>query len=180
MSATPKLSSAVTQIIVNPTWTVPKSIQKDLIARKIKRDPDYLEKNGYEVGKTSGGSARLRQKPGRKNALGQFKFYFDNTQVVYLHDTPRRGLFSKPVRAFSYGCVRVENPRALAEALLAHDREWSSEEASDFVGHQMRWGKEQKIDLETSVPIHLEYITAEVDEAGRVRFFGDIYHYHAD
>ena len=109
------------------------------------------------------------QPPGPRNVLGIVKFRFPNKHDVYMHDTPERHLFGGAVRAFSHGCMRVQNPVKLAEVLLARDKGFS---ASDVQGYVRRGGE---IKLTTPIPVHVTYFTTVVDDAGTVRYFGDIY-----
>ena len=95
-------------ILINPSWRVPDSIIRKEMLPKL-RDPGYLSRRGYEV-KTVGGRLTVRQPPGEANALGRIAFMFPNDHAVYLHDTPSRELFDEETRAFSHGCIRVEDP----------------------------------------------------------------------
>jgi murein L,D-transpeptidase YcbB/YkuD len=109
------------------------------------------------------------QPPGPRNVLGIVKFRFPNKHDVYMHDTPERHLFGGAVRAFSHGCMRVQNPVKLAEVILARDRGFT---ASDVQGYVRRGGE---IKLTTPIPVHITYFTAVVDDDGKVQYFGDIY-----
>jgi L,D-transpeptidase YcbB len=109
------------------------------------------------------------QPPGPKNVLGIVKFRFPNKHDVYMHDTPERHLFGGAMRAFSHGCMRVQNPVRLAEVVLAHDKGWT---ASDVQGYVRRGGE---IALKQQIPVHVTYFTAVVDAAGKVQYFPDIY-----
>jgi len=109
------------------------------------------------------------QSPGPTNVLGIVKFRFPNKHDVYMHDTPERHLFGGAVRAFSHGCMRVQNPVRLAEVLLARDKGWS---ANDVQGYVRRGGE---IQLTTPIPVHVTYFTAVVDDAGRLQTFPDVY-----
>jgi L,D-transpeptidase YcbB len=109
------------------------------------------------------------QPPGPTNVLGMVKFRFPNKHDIYMHDTPERHLFGGAVRAFSHGCMRVQNPVKLAEVLLAHDKGWSVEQVQE----NARRGGEIK--LTTPIPVHVSYFTADVDDAGKLHFRPDIY-----
>ena len=109
------------------------------------------------------------QSPGPTNVLGMVKFRFPNKHDVYMHDTPERHLFGGAVRAFSHGCMRVQNPVRLAEVLLAHDKGWS---ASDVQAYVRRGGE---IQLTAPIPVHVTYFTAAVDDAGHLQTYGDVY-----
>ncbi len=113
---------------------------------------------------------RIRERPGRGNALGSVKFLFPNTHAVYLHDTPSKSLFSRTRRAFSHGCVRVQNPFEFAEALLAREPNLSGRGVQRMVGGNERW-----LNTETHIPVHLAYFTREVTESGNVVRLDDVY-----
>ena len=168
-SATPIFSNAMKFIIVNPSWYVPPSILKNEMLPKLAADPTYLQRLGYEM-VTKRGQISIRQPPGERNALGRIKFMFPNDHAVYLHDTPSRGLFAATKRAFSHGCVRVDQPFSLAAAVLGQG--YSEERLKKMVG-----GAERTVSLAAPLPIHLEYFTVSVDEEGRLRVFEDIYGY---
>ena len=101
--------------------------------------------------------------------LGIVKFRFPNKHDIYMHDTPERNLFGGAIRAFSHGCMRVQNPVKLAEVLLAHDKGWATDQVQEYV----RRGGEIK--LTTPIPVHITYFTAVVDDAGKLHYRPDIY-----
>src|SRR5690606_15062243 len=107
-------------VVFRPYWNVTPDIQRKEIEPKINADPGYMAANNYEWW-NDGGTRRVRQTPGPKNSLGLVKFMFPNSYNIYLHDTPSRSLFQRDVRAFSHGCIRVENPNALAQWVLGWD-----------------------------------------------------------
>lgn len=88
-----------------------------------------------------------------------------------MHDTPTKGLFNQTSRAYSHGCVRVRNPRKLAEVILSRDRGWSS----GNVGAAIQRGKNQHVNLNNPIPVHMTYFTAKVEKSGKITYFGDIY-----
>ncbi len=187
VSKTSVFKGSVSQVIFNPYWTVPTSIKEKEILPILKKDPSYLKKNDMEL--LRGGEVvdaseikwksykdhipySIRQKPGKKNALGKFKFLFPNNFDIYLHDTPSKGLFSKDKRAFSHGCVRVENPDKLAEYLLKReDPAWSAEKIEDLVDKK----EEKRINIRKKMPVYMVYFTSWVDEKGRLNFRKDVY-----
>src|SRR5262245_16482034 len=111
------------------------------------------------------------QPPGASNVLGAVKFRFPNRHDIYMHDTPQRELFEKPVRAYSHGCIRVQNPGKLAEILLGEDKGWSAEQVRDL----MVRGGNNEITLTAQIPVHVTYFTAVAGEDGHVKFHADIY-----
>jgi murein L,D-transpeptidase YcbB/YkuD len=117
--ATPMLAETIKYITFNPTWNVPPSIIRNEYLPALARDPTALARIGLRIGRNSDGSIRIYQPPSERNALGRVRFNFPNQFLVYQHDTPDKYLFSKPVRAYSHGCMRVENPDKYAETLLS-------------------------------------------------------------
>jgi murein L,D-transpeptidase YcbB/YkuD len=163
---TPIFSSVMRYVIINPSWQVPDSIIKKELMPKL----GALSRRGYEV-KTVGGRLVVRQLPGEDNALGRIAFMFPNDHAVYLHDTPARELFNEDARAFSHGCVRVEDPLSLAEIVLDGGAgKWTAERIEGAVG-----GPERTVFLPSPLPIHIEYFTEFFDEFGELRERPDIY-----
>ncbi len=188
---TPVLSSLISEFVLNPYWNVPKSITKNEIIPKVQEDPDYLVKNNMKVISRlhnrnyfldpkdvdwmnldiDNAPLRIRQDPGKINALGGIKFVFPNDYKVYLHDTPSRRLFERNERALSHGCVRVENPLELAEILLKGNLTWTSEE----LRRQAKRQQTRVVKLDRPIPVHITYMTAWVDHHGTINFRPDIY-----
>jgi L,D-transpeptidase YcbB len=164
---TPIFSDMMDYIVVNPSWNVPQSIIKNEMSSKL----ESLRAQGYEI-TYSNGQTHIRQPPGERNALGHIKFIFPNDFSVYMHDTPSRRLFSEDVRAFSHGCVRVDEPIALAEAILRPERGWTEARLRKMIGKT-----ERRIDLPQKLPVHIAYFTLAADEFGDLRAFDDIYGY---
>lgn len=156
----------ISQIVLNPYWGIPTSIVKNEILPKIKRNPNYLARNNMEVV-----NGNYRQKPGKNNALGKMKFLFPNHYNIYLHDTPSKSLFGETNRAFSHGCVRVENPKKLAMYLLRNDAKWNEEKVDNI----LKTNNETIIKLKPTVPVYIAYFTAWVDVSGELNFRNDIY-----
>ena len=188
---TPLFRDELRYLDINPTWTVPRTILERDILPKVKEDPSYLQtrrlrvldRNGDEVDAASLDWSRyttaasfpylLRQDPGPANALGRIKFIFPNKYAVYLHDTPSRNLFGRSERAFSSGCVRIENPFELAELLLDDPDNWSTEKLLAVKDT----GETKSIFLKERIPVLLLYWTAYIAPAsgGNVHFRQDIY-----
>lgn len=187
---TPILTSRMTYLELNPYWNIPQKIARKDILPKIQDDPEYLARKGIRVFDSWQADApaldplgidwsglseryfpfRLRQQPAGGNALGRIKFMFPNSQSVYIHDTPGKSLFFRPQRLFSSGCVRVEEPLALAHYLL-RDQRWDRRRLARAVES----GQNRAIVLQTPVPVHLAYFTAWANTDGRVQFRDDVY-----
>ncbi|MFL6260267.1 MAG: murein L,D-transpeptidase [Thermoanaerobaculia bacterium] len=163
---TPMFSGRMTNVVLNPYWNVPPDIARKEVLPRIQREPGYAEKEGLEVKGTE-----VRQKPGPKNALGKVKFLFPNRFNVYLHDTPSRSLFSRTVRSFSHGCIRIEKPVELAEYLLKDDPAWTPERIAAVLAK----GREAWVTIPKPLPVHLVYWTAWVDGAGTLQLRDDLY-----
>lgn len=183
---TPVFSDSIRHVVVNPYWNVPSSIIRGEIAPAVLRNPGYTDShnmdllyNGTPVSpwqvdwtqvSPSNFPFRVRQRPGAGNALGQIKFLFPNKHDVYLHDTPSKSLFARSYRAFSHGCVRVQNPMEFADALMANEPNISRASLESMFGPSERWVNPQK-----QIPVHLAYFTLRVDEDGAIRSYGDLY-----
>jgi murein L,D-transpeptidase YcbB/YkuD len=167
-SQTPIFSETMKYLVVNPSWNVPPSILKKEFLPALAADPDYAARKGYRIIRR-GNSIAVQQPPGERNALGWVKFMFPNNYAVYLHDTPNRSLFSADRRAFSHGCVRVEQPFELAEEIVGAQG-WPEAKLRGLIGKG-----ERTIHLRDPLPVHLTYFTLSVDETGETRAFEDIY-----
>jgi murein L,D-transpeptidase YcbB/YkuD len=184
---TPLFSDEMTTVVFSPNWNVPESIIRKEMLPKLVDDPGYLQRQDIEVVGTSGqvldadavdwfdesALARLhfRQQPGPKNALGLVKFQFPNPFDIYMHDTPQDALFNKEHRALSHGCVRLENPVALAEYVLRGKPEWTLEK----IDEAMNAGHEQAVALKPHLPVHIGYFTVWVNADGSVTYTDDPY-----
>lgn len=160
---TPIFSDEIRYIVFSPYWNIPASIARGEIRPKGRA---YMQRNNIE----ELASGRLRQRPGPDNSLGRVKFMFPNRFNVYLHDTPARELFARSARSFSHGCIRLEKPLALAEALL-RGQGWTMDEVEDATGRSTP----RTVNLDEAVPVHILYWTAWVDENGTVQFRRDLY-----
>jgi L,D-transpeptidase YcbB len=156
---TPVFSARVTGVIVNPWWDVPPSIVAESVGALVRRNPAEARRRGYVWG-----GGRYRQRPGPGNALGQMKLVMPNPLKVYLHDTPNKALFEQPTRAFSHGCIRVDQALGLATTLL--DRP---------VDGEVRRGSTVTLPLGEPLPVYVAYFTADVGASGAVEFHEDIY-----
>lgn len=189
---TPLFSDEMESVVFSPYWNIPDSIAQGETIPAMARDPSFLARQNIDILRVSSSGAEtvsadevdwddpealksfaFRQRPGPGNALGHVKFLFPNAHNVYLHDTPADNLFGKPTRAFSHGCIRLEEPEELAKYLLRDYPEW--DEQSIFTA--MRAGVEKHVKLERKIPVHIVYFTAWVDENGGLHFQPDIYGY---
>ncbi|HZH10999.1 MAG TPA: L,D-transpeptidase family protein [Microvirga sp.] len=168
-SQTPIFSEDMKYLVVNPSWTIPPSIMKKEILPALASDPDYAARKGYKIIRR-GDRIMVQQPPGERNALGFLKFMFPNQHAVYLHDTPNRNLFSASRRAFSHGCVRVDKPFELAEAVMGEGGKWTEEKLRALIGKG-----ERTVYLPKPLPVHLAYFTLAVDEKGALKSFPDLY-----
>ena len=163
---TPIFSNVMRYVLINPSWQVPNSIIKKEMMSKL----GALSRRGYEV-KSVGGRLTVRQLPGDDNALGRFAFMFPNDHAIYLHDTPSKELFDEETRAFSHGCIRVEDPQSLAVLVLGGESTgWTDERIEAAIG-----GKKRTVFLPRPLPIHIEYFTDFVDEFGDLKERPDVY-----
>lgn len=188
---TPEFSGTLTSVEINPAWTVPPKLAREDILPKVRKDPGYLAEKGIRIFKDWSEGApeidpdsidwtsvrgetlsfKFRQDPGPRNALGRIRFIFPNKFDVYLHDTPERGLFSRAVRDFSSGCIRIEKPLDLAQYVLRDDPEWGREKILAAIDA----GKTRIVPLRKPIGVHLLYWTAWRAEDGRIQFREDIY-----
>lgn len=171
-SPTPVFSDVMQYIIINPTWNVPESIIEKELAPKTGGKLSKLRARGYKVTYRHG-QAFVQQPPGEKNALGRVKFVFPNDLLIYMHDTPQKKLFARAKRAFSHGCVRVQDPFKLAEEVLGRP-DYDEKRLKAMIGE-----KERRLNLAKPIPVHVEYFTAVVDAAGGLRLYDDLYGYSA-
>jgi murein L,D-transpeptidase YcbB/YkuD len=166
----------------NPYWGVPRSIIINEMLPRLLRDPGYLDRAGYEVTDSKGRhipSAAIdwsrigpnipydiRQVPSEQNALGELKIMFPNKHAIYMHDTPQKSLFKRDVRAFSHGCVRLQEPREMAAAVLG----WPMDQVVERLGQGHNQAK-----LDKKIPVYVAYFTAWPDDTGKVSYYNDIY-----
>nr|WP_235962836.1 L,D-transpeptidase family protein [Ruegeria haliotis] len=182
----PEFSDQMEHMVINPSWYVPRSIITKEYLPKLQANPgavghiEITDRRGRQVNRGAVDftqfTARnfpfaMRQPPSKGNALGLVKFMFPNKYNIYLHDTPQKSLFAREVRAFSHGCIRLAQPFDFAYALLARQEE----DPKAFFQRVLRTGKETKVDLEQSVPVHLIYRTAYIGPKGEVQYRRDVY-----
>ena len=171
--ATPLLTETMKFITVNPTWNVPPSIIYNEYLPALQQDPTVLQRMGLKLERASDGSIHISQPPGEANALGRIRFNFPNKFLVYQHDTPDKNLFAKDERAFSHGCMRVQNPDQYAATLLgitAPSEHYTPDKIRGMYGHS-----EIDIKFPTPIPVNITYQTAFVDDAGKLQFRKDVY-----
>jgi murein L,D-transpeptidase YcbB/YkuD len=188
---TPIFSHTMTYVEINPYWNVPPSIARDELLPKIKQDAGYLAKHNYVLFSdwSSGATVvdpqsvdwsqvskasfpyKIRQDSGDGNALGRVKFMFPNRFNIYLHDTPSKGLFSRPERTFSHGCIRVQDPPLLAQYVLAASTDWDRARIEAAIAS----GERTIVTLKEPLPVHISYLTSWVNKDGSVHFRNDVY-----
>jgi murein L,D-transpeptidase YcbB/YkuD len=172
--ATPLLTETMKYITVNPTWNVPQSIiYNELLPIYETSDPQIFERQGLRVERGPNGNIRVYQPPGERNALGQIRFNFPNKFLVYQHDTPERHYFAHDRRAYSHGCMRVQDPLKYAEVLMSYAAPRAGMTQARL--RQMFGGNEQQLDFQFHIPVHITYQTAFVDDAGNLTFREDVY-----
>jgi L,D-transpeptidase YcbB len=170
---TPIMTAEMKYITVNPTWNVPPSIVNHEYLPALAQDPTVLERMGLHVDRNADGSIHIYQPPGDKNALGRIRFNFPNKFLVYQHDTPDKYMFAYDKRAFSHGCMRVQDPVHYAEVLLSLVR--PSDGYTEDRIRRMFGSSENDIQFPTFIPVNLTYQTAFVDDAGKLELREDIY-----
>ncbi|SMC80772.1 L,D-transpeptidase family protein [Rhizobium sp. RU36D] len=163
----------------NPYWGVPQSIIVNEMLPKLRADPSYLDRLGYEV--SHGGrkvassqvnwntnpNVDVRQPPGGDNALGELKILFPNSHAIYMHDTPSKSFFQRDMRALSHGCVRLAEPRVMAAAVMGT--------TVAEIGKQIASGQNRAVSVPQKIPVYVSYFTAWPDEAGGLHFYADVY-----
>lgn len=193
VNKTPVFYDSLEYIVFSPEWNVPKSIAVEEMLPLIKEDPDYLASHNYMLFDSWDRDAtpisqrsvnwdevdaenfnfRIVEKPGRANSLGKVKFIFPNNNNIYLHDTPADHLFSRSVRNFSHGCIRLEKPKDFATYLL-EDKGWTEEKVVSY----MNKNEPSTVVLSEKIPVFIVYWTAWVDEKnGMLNLRDDVYYY---
>ena len=170
---TPLLSAEMKFITVNPTWNVPPSIIQNEYLPALQADPQAMERIGLKVEQNRDGTIRIYQPPGDKNALGRIRFNFPNKFLVYQHDTPDKHLFAHDKRAYSHGCMRIQDPLTYGEVILGlvlPNEHYTADKLQKMFG-----GSEININFPTNIPVHITYQTAFVDDAGNLQVRDDVY-----
>jgi len=184
---TPLFVEEMRYIEFRPYWNVPPSIARKELVPRLRREPGYFNAEEFEFHDGHGGThsalteenlaavlqgrLQLRQRPGPKNALGGIKFAFPNHDNIYMHHTPAVRLFAKARRDFSHGCIRVEDPVALARFVLDEEPAWDAPRIIEA----MHSGPTRIVRLPEPVPVVIAYLTAIADGPEKVSFFPDIY-----
>jgi murein L,D-transpeptidase YcbB/YkuD len=185
---TPLFRADMAYLVFNPNWIVPPTILAQDVLPAVRADPAYLGQKRMRVIDRSGAEVDpstidwqaysgpdfpylIRQDPGPTNSLGQVKFIFPNTHLVFMHDTPSRELFDRSVRTFSSGCIRLEDPLDFATYLLGGQEGWDRVAVEAAIGS----GETRTVHLEHPIPVLLLYWTASGDRDGHMHFNRDIY-----
>ncbi|MDQ0453873.1 murein L,D-transpeptidase YcbB/YkuD [Rhizobium paknamense] len=163
----------------NPYWGVPRSIIVNEFMPKLRQDPSYLDRLGYEVSYkgrkvsssqldwNSNPDVDVRQPPSSDNALGDLKILFPNAHAIYMHDTPAKSFFKRDMRALSHGCVRLAEPRVMAAAVMGT--------TVDDINQQIASGQNRAVQVPQKFPVYVAYFTAWPDKDGVVRYYDDVY-----
>ena len=196
---TPIFSADMKTVVFHPSWGVPDGIKQKELAPLLRKSSggdffgifgggysaqavlEAYQLRAYQNGRMVDANSvnwssvdirsfSFQQPPGPKNVLGDVKFMFPNSHDVYMHDTPERNLFGKSFRALSHGCMRVEEPRRLAEILLGEDKGWAPERVRGMFN-----GNQSDVPLDRHIPVHVTYFTARVDDNGKLQTYGDFY-----
>jgi murein L,D-transpeptidase YcbB/YkuD len=174
---TPLVSAPMQHIIVNPSWYVPQSIIQNELLPLYASDPNIFDRMGLEVKRGPDGHINVVQPPGAANALGRIKFAFPNKFQVYLHDTPEKSLFRAERRAYSHGCMRVEDPTKFGEVMLSLAMTGPTPNEHQLM--RMFGQDEKEFNLQKQPMVHLTYQTAFVDDAGKLKIDDDLYGFDA-
>jgi len=176
INRTKLFEAKIERVILNPRWYVPKRIQKLETDYELLKDPDYYEKHNFVVKTLADGREEIYQDSGDANALGRVKFVFPNPYGIYMHDTNMKAFFSREIRAFSHGCIRLQKPFDIMDLLLEKAAGITPENGRAILAKE----ELREITLKTPVPIFVEYNSVGLDEKGRVMFFSDVYGYDRD
>jgi murein L,D-transpeptidase YcbB/YkuD len=185
---TPLIASRIKNIIVNPSWVLPASVIKREILDVYENPTEYLAKENIHIFRRHGREVDpktvdwkkvknprtyvFKQTPGRWNALGQVKILFPNQHSIYLHDTDDKNKFKHDVRAFSYGCIRIDRPMEFSNAVAAYDKHLTDQLPSSKLGDREIWLK-----YKAKMPVYLGYFTLEIDNGDGLIVYDDIYQY---
>ena len=197
---TPSFSADMKTVVFHPSWGVPPGIKRKELLPLLRKSSGggglfgifgggYSSQavlDAYDLRVSRGGrpvnpnqvdwnsvniqTFDFQQPPGPKNPLGDVKFMFPNSHDVYMHDTPERHLFGRSMRALSHGCMRIQDPRRFAEVILGEDKGWSADKVRGMFN-----GYSATIALDKHIPVHVTYVTARVDDNGKLRTYGDVY-----
>ena len=169
-------SAAISQVILNPRWYVPARIRRLEIDYEILDEPDYLANRKFKVKTNPDGSEEIYQDSGDQNALGRVKFVFPNPYGIFMHDTNQKPFFEREIRAFSHGCIRLQDPFDVAYLLLERRAGLDREKVDRLIASE----DVHEVKLDPPVPIFVEYNSVGVDANGRIEFFSDVYGYDKD
>jgi len=191
VNSTVIFNDSIEFVVFNPYWNIPKNILSKETLPAIQKDREYMQRNNLEVldkdrqiiessvidwnNCSEHFPYTIRQRPGKNNSLGSVKFLFPNPYDIYIHDTPAKTLFGESSRAFSHGCIRLEDPARLAEFLLCSDNSWTRERIVSMMSED----KEIFVKLKKKVPVYIVYFTSWVDQGRKLNFRDDVYGYDA-
>jgi len=169
----------IVEIVINPRWNVPARVKKVELEYDLMSQPDYLLKNNYVVETLPDGREIVYQKSGEGNALGKIKFNFPNEYGIFMHDTNMKSFFKREIRAYSHGCVRLDDPVPVAKFLLAEASSVVPDSIDTYMEEEVE-PKPRYIKLTTPVPIYMEYNSVGIGDDGLPMFFSDVYSYDRD
>ena len=169
-------SQVMKTVVLNPTWRVPARIKATELDREVMDEPDYYAQHNYEVRMLDDGTEEVVQLPGPKNALGLVKFLFPNQFSIYMHDTPKKRLFGRPLRAFSHGCMRVNGALDLAKWVLTEVEQMTPAKFKRILDSRETYG----VAIKTRIALTIDYCTVGIHPSGRVAFYADIYRFDRD
>ena len=169
-------SRQMVTVVLNPTWRVPPRIKEQELDPQLMEDPDFYESNNYDVVIHDDGSEHVIQLAGPNNALGEVKFLFPNEWSIYMHDTPKKRLFKRQLRAFSHGCMRVHEALDLARWILVENEGWTNERFDKVLKKRQTYG----VPIKNKIAITVDYNPVAVHDNGRAMFLSDVYKFDRD
>lgn len=169
-------SAEMRTIVLNPTWKVPARIKEQELDMKLLEEPDFYQKHNYSLKILDDGTEIAVQNPGPNNALGLVKFLFPNPFAIYMHDTPKKHFFDRSIRAFSHGCMRTEDPLALAKWILTEVNDMTVDRFEAIMKSREEYG----VALKTRIPVTVDYNSVSVYSDGKMMFLSDVYGFDHD
>ncbi len=176
INRTKVFTAEISQVILNPRWYVPARIRRLELDFEVLDEPDYFAKRKFKVKVNPDGTEEIYQDSGDDNALGRVKFVFPNPYGIFMHDTNQKPFFQREIRAFSHGCIRLQDPLEVAYLFLEKRAGLDQERVNRLLAS----GDVHEVKIDPPIPIFVEYNSVGVDPQGRVEFFSDVYQYDRD